>query len=335
MTIVVWITQATRYLDLVVTQSTPLKDLLLVSACLLPHIFFIITPAVAFLSSNHVFKKMFYSKELTVLHSFGVDKKQILKVFFKFLIFLTVIQYVISIFALPASMKKLRDIKNNVHKEVFVNLLTANRFISNIDGLTVHVGQKGPGNILKEIFIFDSRKINKTTTIIAQYGFFTKSQKEFFLELGNGSILEKTNETRCFSKFSKYNIHLDTIHMNSTFSKKDANEYFISELLFQEDFPRKHLLRYRAYGHFRVLWPPIIFSICVPTLILFSANIERGRSTSVTSMVILVLNKILFMLFYVLSYNSKIFPVFLYVLTIIFPLVLTVITFYKLEYKKK
>ena len=161
----------------------------------------------------------------------------------------------------------------------------------------------GTTNVEVVDITFDSRKMNKAITIVAQHGSFTRYNTDLFLELSNGSLLEETNKTRYFSKFSKYKIYLYAICMNDSASKKDINEYLISELFFKEDFPRKNLLRYRAYGHFRLLWPLVIFSTCLPTIILLSANFENGRRSNIIGIIIMLCSKIFFMIFYLSSWN--------------------------------
>ena len=325
---VTWMLQSIKYLDLIINKGAKITDFLLITIYLLPYILFTIMPITLYLTITYVFKKMILDKELIILCSFGIAKQKIIKVFIWFTFILILLQYLISIFAIPLSIRELKNIKTNIDKEALINLLVVNKFISPISGVTIYIGSKKPSNIIKCVFISDSRKPDKYISFIAQSGQFIKQNKDFILELNLGSILEYyPNKSKYLIKFSKYKIALNSLLSSANTKKKEPNEYSIQELLFSESFTKDNILRYRAYGHFRLLWPLLTLTVCVPTLILLSYGIQRRESLKLLDLlhlIIMLSNIILFMLFYILSYKSKIYPMFMYIIALIIPTVLII-----------
>jgi lipopolysaccharide export system permease protein len=205
-----------------------------------------------------------------VLFSLGISKINIIKTFFLFSLSIIFFHLVVSIYLLPISSSKFKKLRLEINQNSIVNLLQFNTFVSKINGITIYIEKKEKDNLLKNIFIFNSKDPEKDITFIANSGRFYNTDSGVQLSLNDGSRLEYSHKSKRYSlvKFSQSSLtDINELENVRAKSKQNRYEFTIPELLFSNDFPDNKIGEFRAQGHFRLLWP--LTSISLVLLVLF------------------------------------------------------------------
>ncbi|MFQ3307543.1 MAG: lipopolysaccharide export system permease protein [Candidatus Midichloriaceae bacterium] len=336
MAIISWAIQSIRYLDVIFNKGAKISHFIELTIYLLPLLLFIILPISAFLTVYYSYKKMLYNKEILVLYSIGINRVNILKIFVYFSLFVAALHWIISVYLLPISTSKFKDLKLEINQSSIVNLLQFNTFISKINGLTIYIKKREDDNLLKNIFLFNSRNPSKDVTYIANSGKLQRHGEKMEFILYNGSRLEFDQKTKKNSlmKFSKSSIDINNIIMaKKDFVKDDAYEMSISKLLFFDGFSKNAAPKFRAHGHFRLIWPSISLSIVVAVFFFLTQDqFSREKSNNINVLAffagvfVIIINLILYML---LNRNPDKFSALMYVVNICIPVILIVIMYKK------
>jgi lipopolysaccharide export system permease protein len=288
LTIIVWITQSMRIVDLIVNKGISILDFLKITGLLLPYLIFIIMPASLFLAGIALIYKFSIDKELMILKNIGLSNFQIIHPILYFSVIITLLSYLISFYFLPLSYVKFKNLQMYFRSHYASILLEEGVFNAQVSNLTVFVDKKIDNNNYEGILVYDNRNLNKPKVIFAHRGRILNSTTDPSFELHNGTHQEKSikNGNISLLYFDKYSLNLNILD-----SKNDRlielNEKYITELfkISPEDQEKKNKLM--AHGHFRISWPLYCISlILVGTTILVSNEYQRNER----------LNKIIFTL---------------------------------------
>jgi lipopolysaccharide export system permease protein len=242
-------------------------------------------PISLFFTVYYVYKKLWHDREIIALSSFGIDRLDIVKTFFPFSICIVGLHCLVSAYLLPMSIHKFKQLKVEINQSSIINSLQLNTFISKIKGITIYIEKLEENNLLKNIFIYNSQDPKKSITFIASSGKFYNTDPGFQLVLNNGSKLElnHVNKKYSYMKFVKYSFDgFNNTETIKTKSEQDPYERTIFELLFSDDFPEDKISKFRAQGHFRLLWPLTSISI-VLSMLFFLTQQEQASAQGLRS----------------------------------------------------
>lgn len=254
--IVLWTVQSIRYLEVILDQGAKVLDFLSLTLCLIPLLLFIIFPVSSFFTVYYVYRKLLHDKEIIILYSLGLTRIDMIKIFIKGTIFIVIIHMLISFYLLPISTRKFKNLKLDINQNSIINMLQFNTFIRKIKDLTIYIEKKEDNNILKNIFINDSRNYNKQITFISSVGKIYSNKKTHQLILYNGIKIEFQNNKKRYSmvKFSKLTMNLKQEKKIRNNIIYDSYELSVPELLFSNTIYKKNT-KVKTQGHFRIIWP--------------------------------------------------------------------------------
>ena len=319
-----WIIQSIRYLDIILSRGARILDFIELTIYLIPFLLFIILPISLFFTIYYTYKKLSHDKEIIALYSFGISRIKIIKTLLLFSVCVVLLHYVVSVYLLPMSTYKFRNLKLNIDHNSIINLLQFNTFIS-VNNLTLYIEKKGADNLLQNIFIYNLKSPEKDDTFIAHSGKLHTTNLGLQLTLYNGSKLEFNHKNKKYSliKFSEHSMsNLHNIKEIKSKSNDNPYEFSISELLFSDDFPPKKILRFRAQGHFRLLWPLTSISI-VMSMLFFLMQYTQVRHSTIKTNIYTFASALLIVIttfaLYVLNYSNQKYCIMMYAFNLLIP----------------
>ena len=216
---IAWTVRAVNFLDLIVDDGHSIRTYLYYSILVLSTVitkFIPISFLIALIMSIIRFQKQ---NELIILWSSGVSKIQIVNLFFKISLIITLFQMTLSVLVTPYALNKSRSIIKNAEMTSVFSITKANDFSDTLKHLTFYVEKKTQGKLMENIFIKDTTgvlgnmMVNKEnsgdTTIIAKKGYVDKNlNNRLFLFDGIIQSKNKDNEIKNIT-FKKTQILLD------------------------------------------------------------------------------------------------------------------------------
>ena len=295
LTSVIWITQALRELDLVTGKGQTILILLKVTALSLPSLIMLMAPFALFLSIIYTLNKLSGDSELIVMNAAGVSPFRIFRPLFILTCAVAFVVAFISLYAMPASFRALRDLVTKVRSDVITSVVQEGRFITLDKGITFHYREKAPGGTLVGILVQDKRDAKATMTYIAERGVVTEVAGTPYLILEKGS-LQRQDEKQADSAivvFERYAIDMDQFGAGGGKISYKPRERSTWELLtLDRTDPEIGLLygRFRAELHDRLVNPLFPFAILAIGFATLGAarNTRQGRGRAIALSVLAV-----------------------------------------------
>lgn len=313
--ILIWMTQAARLLDLITEYGNPINIYLKYIILRFPKIYedtFLISFAI---SIFFLFSKFENSKEINIFFLSGINKIEIYKncILFSFTLFL--IYFFLAIFISPSSSFEARRLLGKSEFNLINSLVKEGNFNSPLKGLTIFVNKNDEKGNLDGVFIYE-----KNRTIIATSGKVLTNNDGYYLELTNGITQEKTGDTLHTINFSNTIFNFSKFSLRNTtypkFTERDILWIYLNmnKLNAKSEEIRQEFSR-------RVIKPFVIFVICsIGSLMLFSNNekfnIKKFKYlVYLSSFVLIIINQI------ALNLSGKYYygwALYLFILMIIF-----------------
>ena len=220
--IIIWVIQATNYLDFVINDGHNFKVYFYYSLLSLPKIFSRILPFALFISIFFELLKYEKNNEILIYWVNGINKKELANKIIFLALFITLFQIFLTSFLSPFSQAKARNILKLSKIDFLPSLLKEGRFIDNLSNLTIYIQKKINDTDLKNIYIQEggfldmenSENIN-SRIIFAERGYLVNNDEGRFLNLVNGKILSKNNEKLVSFDFEKINYDLNKLQSKS------------------------------------------------------------------------------------------------------------------------
>ena len=323
MTLLLWVTQAARYLYLVTEAGIPINSYVKYIILLIPKITSQMM-IISFLISMFLNILKFQSnKELEIYWISGISKKEIILLIYKISILITILAIFFYIFLSPYANGKSRNILANSEFSLVNTLVKKNNFNSPLKNLTIFVNKNNNKGNLEKVYIFENNK-----TIISQKGTVVNVGEKNYLELENGIIHEKDDQKNIKSiKFEKTLYDFTKYQSNIITTPKIQEISFLNIL---DIYNKEKNYNYLYEIHKRIFKPlliPIIALLCCFNLYSNNEKINLNK----IKIIIFSLSTILIIFFEALLNFSSIniyAKYFLY----FFPVILSLITYNMLIY---
>lgn len=277
---VIWLNHALRMLEFVVNKGALLLDFVMLS--LFPFSLWIIIalPISGFIGVLWVICKFLSDRELVVMQAIGISPSQFARMPIVFGICLTALLYLNSIYFLPTSFTKFKQIQASVRTSIPELLIQDNIFIDIADGLTLFVGERISSNEVGQVFIQDNRISDTIITFTSQKGQFTHDNGNPVLLLSNGqrTELKRDGESSAQLSFDTHRLDISQQILNpEERDVLDVNEETILNLLDPTKAQSPLYARERmAMGHYRLASPLLALSLCLlATAIMLQGRILR------------------------------------------------------------
>ena len=215
--LIIWIIQAVNYLDFVSEDGHNFKVYFLYTILILPKIFSRILPFMFFISVFYILIKYEEKNQLLIFWSNGIDKKKFLNTLLKYSLFFFLIQIFFTAFIVPETQNKARSYIRSSNIDFFPSLIKEKKFIDTVENLTIFTNSKDTDGTLRNIILKDNLKNASSQIIVAKKGKVVQSNKNKFLVLNNGKIINISDKGRTtIFDFKKTEFDLNKFSTKST-----------------------------------------------------------------------------------------------------------------------
>ena len=231
MTVLVWLTQSLRMIDMIVTKGVPVKIFLELTVLVLPNFIQILSPLVLFAVALFTLIRMQADKELMVMQAVGMSPKNIMKPIFGLGVVLALLGYALAFGIIPASISEMREMKWKIKNDVSHLLLQEGQFNAVGNGFTLYIKERTKAGQVKGILAYESKKGDKVSVLSATRGTLFQEPDGIRVEFYDGSRQEYNRKTKQYSilKFDKYAMNF-TDAEESGDRKMDVRELSLADL---------------------------------------------------------------------------------------------------------
>lgn len=275
---IVWLTQVLRFVDFMLNRGLAMSDFLYLTGLMLPSLLLILIPISLAIAVLYTYQKLTGESELIVLSAVGVSRLQLAQPALMVGAICALICYILSLYLMPLSNQKFRDIRTFFRDQYASILLEEEVFNTPMPGVTVFVRKRDRANNLFGILIHDNRAVGKEQTLMAEEGRLeqTESGPRFYLR--KGMRQEKKAGKLSWLSFDEYALDI-AFYGQKIIRKRDPDERQFGELFDYSDVPPEQIPALRAEAHQRILWP--LFALALPavmlSLLLASEFNRRGQ----------------------------------------------------------
>lgn len=206
---IVWLTQSLRFLQFVMGKGLPIATWLKLTVLMLPPTLSLILPIALFAVVVFVYNRLAVDRELVVLQSAGLSRLGLARPALVIGFGATILGYMLSLAAVPASMRAFKDLQWSIRNDVSQVLLREGTFNQLSPGLTVYVRDRDANGSLLGVMIQDSRTTGQAVTLMAKRGSVGSSDEGPVIHLDDGSRQERgTGDSYTVLTFDTYTVGL-------------------------------------------------------------------------------------------------------------------------------
>ncbi len=264
---IIWLTQALRFIDFMLSRGLSAGDFLYLTGLMVPSLLLIIIPIALLLAVLYVYNRLMGDSELIVFSAVGVSRMQLALPVIAVASIAMLFTFIISLYLMPLANQKFRDIRVFFRDQYASVLLEENVFNTPIDGLTVFVRERLNDGIMRGILIQDNRDSAHVITMMAEEGKLVQSATgpRFLLKQGQRQELNTGKANISWLSFEDYALDI-AFYANAIERKRDADERTLGQLFDTKDIPPEEIPVFRAEAHQRITWP--IYTLALPLFVL-------------------------------------------------------------------
>ncbi|TVQ35123.1 MAG: LptF/LptG family permease [Geminicoccaceae bacterium] len=263
----VWVSQALRFVDLIVNQGLSVLAFLYLTGLLVPSLVLVVLPFAAFIGALAGYQKLRAESELSVCRAAGLSDWQLAKGAMVLGSLFMVVSLVVSLYVMPSAYRHFRTLQHDLSRDVSAVAIQTGVFTSLTSGLTVHVSERLPSGELGGILVHDTRRPHGAVTLLADRGDLVRGATGPLLVLREGSYQERARDG------SLSVVYFDDTTVDLTAGLEDdfdralkTREMFLGELFataaVAENQRQRRLMLVEA--HERLSWP--LVSLALPLL---------------------------------------------------------------------
>ncbi len=276
MTIVVWLTQSLRLLDLVINRGQSAGTFVYLTLLILPSLLVIILPIAYFAGTLYSLTKLSTDSELVVMHSAGYSRAQLATPVMLAAVIVIAMTYLCGLYLMPAGQRAMKDKVLDIRADVGAALLDEGEFNTPSQGLTVFIRELSPDGHIRGVLVHDSRTEKHPVSYLAESGQLAQTPGGARLIMYDGTIEQSDASGAHLSilKFKTYVFDLDQFAGPARVTDRATNERYLSELFWPGKSVRPQLrAAFFAEGNNRLSQP----LYCIAFGLIALAVIARGR----------------------------------------------------------
>ena len=228
--LIIWITQAVNFLDLVSEDGHGLKIYFMYTLYNFPKIISRILVFVFFISIFYVLIKHEEKNELLLFWINGIGKKEFSKKLIKFSLIYLFIQLILSTIVVPYSNSKAKSFVRQSNVDYLGSIITAEKFTDAVKDLTIFIGKK-ENNLLYDVFLKDRLGTQKFQIVSAKEGEIVNYNNTNYLILYDGKIVDHDSGSINNISFDKTQINLSK-YLTKTVLYPKIQEASLSDLFY-------------------------------------------------------------------------------------------------------
>ena len=234
---IIWLTQALRMLDVMITQGQTLIAFFQLTALALPSTLIIVLPISLFCALLYTLHKLITDSEIVVMFSAGVSLWSIAKPILAIAIAVSFVVLSFSVYIAPAGMRELKSRIYDIRTDVTSSMIREGTFTNPTTGLTVYVRERAPDGTTHGILVHDSRNPDEPITYMAETGSMVQGPRGPLLVMFNGNIQRVSRDdaeergAATLLYFDKYKFDLSPYLKNQPVLVYEGRERYFSELV--------------------------------------------------------------------------------------------------------
>lgn len=260
LTLVVWMTQSLRLLDLVINRGQSAGIFAYLTVLMLPSLLVVIVPIAFFGAAMFALNKLNHDSELVVMWAAGLSRLQMAGPVIFAAILAMATTYLCSLYLMPLGQRMTRDKVFDIRADIGAAILREGAFTTPSEGLTVFIRELSQTGEIKGILVHDNRDLTKPITYLAETGVLAQTPAGARLIMLNGNIerSEESGARLSVLKFDRYVFDLDQYAGQPRATERETSERYLSELFEpQMTGPNQEVRRgvYLAEAHNRLSAP--------------------------------------------------------------------------------
>jgi lipopolysaccharide export system permease protein len=282
-TLAIWLTQALRFVDLIVNRGLPVETFLHLAVLLLPQFFQLVLPIATFSAVVFAYNKMQADSELVVMKATGLSSFGLAKPALLLALGSTLAAYALSLYLAPLSHGAFKTLQFEIRNQ-FTNVLLREGVFTNIgDKMTVYIRQRESSGELLGVLVQDETDPKKQVTMVAERGALVRGEDGPKVLMVNGNRQERDVASGRLSVlyFESYAHDLGRMQQSAMLRWREPRERFITELFWHENTPidLEHRTELIAEGHQRIVTPLfcLTFTLIALATILTGEFSRRGH----------------------------------------------------------
>jgi lipopolysaccharide export system permease protein len=257
LTALIWLTQSLRFVDLVVNRGLSLLVFLHLTGLLIPSFVAVILPITTYVVIQFTYQRMATDRELTVMRSAGLSPWALARPALAVALLATILGYVLSIWAVPASLNDFKRFQWEIRNRLAAFLLQDGVFTPLSDKLTVYIRSRDQEGTLHGVLVDDARNPTAHATILAERGRLVDSPTGPRVLLLDGSRQEIDHQSGRLDMltFKQNEIDLADATKDETARPADMSEVPLGDLLDPHPYFERDRPKWLAEGHKRLTAP--------------------------------------------------------------------------------
>lgn len=291
---IIWLTQALKMLDLLITQGQSLGTFFELSMLALPSAVNTVLPIALFVALLYTLNKLISDSELVVIFSAGISRWSVAWPVMLLVSLTMVLVLLLNLYLMPAGMRELRTRLFQIRGDIATSLIREGAFTNPVSGLTVYVRSRTPNGGIRGILVHDERVPGKPITYMAETGDMVRTSDGPRLVMYNGNI-QRVSESEgpkqspvSLLYFDKYTYDLSQYSTNHTATEYESRERFLPELFnpaSNDIYGQQFKSKLRAEGHDRLVATlyPLMFALIALACLLPAPFNRRGYTLRIAS----------------------------------------------------
>jgi lipopolysaccharide export system permease protein len=285
--LLVWLTQALRFVELVLNRGLSLLVFLELTMFMLPNFVAIILPVATFIVILAVHTRLEGDRETVVMRAAGMSQLALARPGLALALAAAVAGWALNLWIVPESYRAFREYQFEIRNRMAAVLIQEGVFNTLGEGLTVYVRKRDPDGGFRGIMVHDERDRGAPATILAERGRLTLSGDLPQVTLENGTRQEldaRTGRLRILT-FAENTLTLAAPAERDEVRYRDARERGVLELFdppASENISARDRARFTVEAHQRLAGPVLTLSLAAVALAIvlgggFSRHGRTGR----------------------------------------------------------
>ena len=263
LTLVIWLTQSLRLLEIVVDGGAPIYLFLQLMLVTLPTFLSIVLPIGLLAAVLFTYNRLTMDSELVVMRAAGLGPWGLAKPAVLLGLIVMAVCYVLTLYLAPASYGELARLEGMAKSQFSTVFLREGVFNEAGDGLTVYVRRRMADGELQGLVIHDTRIEGKPVTIIADRGQTVEGGAGARVVVFDGNRQEMDLATGRMSQlfFDRYAVDIKVFERQLSDRLPDARERSTAELMHAGEIPELAPFKARLTAELHQRYTSPIFAL--------------------------------------------------------------------------
>jgi lipopolysaccharide export system permease protein len=236
LTIVVWLSQSPRMLDLIINRGQSAPTFLYLMLLLLPSLLVIILPIAFLAGALYSLHKLNTDSELVVMWSSGYSRMQLAVPVFAAAAIIAALTYLCALYLMPLGQRVMKDKVFDIRADIGAAVLNEGQFNTPADGLTVFIRELSSDGRIRGVLVHDNRNKRRPISYLAESGELVQTSAGPRLIMEDGTIEQTGAKGTDLSvlKFKRYVFDINQFAGKQRQAERETDERFLPELLWPQ-----------------------------------------------------------------------------------------------------